>query len=73
MSSFHWTYDNNGTATITPPQPHPSQQVSIPDKNNQPCTLYQNKPSEAVQLLGIQIAMDGNYKAELGLFVHCNQ
>jgi len=33
----------------------------------------QNDPSEAVHLLGIQIAMDRNYKMELGIYIQQNQ
>ena len=73
MSTFHWNYDDEGIATITPPQPEPTQILVIPDKNNEPYTLHQNSPSDAVRLLGVQIAMDGNYKAEIGLFVQRNQ
>jgi len=36
------------------------------------CTLHQNTPDEAVQLLGIQIAMDGNYTKELGVYMQRN-
>jgi len=70
---FHWTYNEEGTATITPPQNTPTQQLVIPDKNNTPHVLNQNNPSEAVRLLRVQIAMDGNYKQELGMFVQQNQ
>ncbi len=72
MSSFQWNYDEDGTATIQPPQQKPTQQLTIPDKNDKTYTLTQNRPDEAVRLLGVQIAMDGNYKVELGLFVQRN-
>jgi len=72
-SMFHWTYNEEGTAsTITLPQNQTFQQLVIPDKNNMPHTLTQNNPSKAVQLLGVQIAMDSNYKKELGMFVQRN-
>jgi len=72
-SSFQWKYDNNGTAALESPQPIPSQQISIPDKTDQPHTLQQNNLEDAVWLLGVQIAMDSNYKAELGVHIQCNQ
>jgi len=73
MSSFQWPYNDEGTATLTALQAQPTQQLTIPDKNGQPHTLHQNNPDEAVQLLGVQIAMDGNYKVELGTYVQRNQ
>jgi len=71
-STFQWNYDDKGTAILTPPQDQPAQQLVIPDKYKQPYTLYQNHPNKAVWLLGVQIAMDRNYKKELGIFIQRN-
>ncbi len=73
MSTFQWSYNEEGTATLTELQAKPTQQLSIPDKNGQPHTLHQNNPDKAVRLLGVQIAMDRNYKVELGTYVQRNQ
>jgi len=41
MSSFQWSYNEDSTATITPPQTQTLQQLYIPDKSSQPYTLQQ--------------------------------
>jgi len=60
---FYWNMDNNGTETICMPPANIS--ISTVDCQGSTHQLKPNKPSVAVQLLGVHIAADGNPKKEL--------
>ncbi len=62
---FRWNYDKHGIPSISTIK-HPIR-LKLPDRNGQVHQLKQHNPKEAVQILGVQIAMDGNMDQEYKL------
>jgi len=62
---FLWHFDRNGNPRLVDPPPSSLYQVTAPDRTGTRHTLHRNKPSDAVRLLGVHIAADGNSIKEL--------
>jgi len=62
---FMWSFNHLGHAQLTPIPEHPSAQIYASDLDGKQHALRINKPSDAVRLLGVHIAADGNYQKEL--------
>jgi len=62
---FLWAYNQLGNARLEEPLDQPRYHITAPDRQGHRHTLKWNQPHTAVQLLGVHIAADGNYTAEL--------
>ncbi len=64
---FLWHYDRHGEPRLVDPPPRPQYHMTAPDRHGVRHTLHRNKPADAVRLLGVHIAADGNCAKELNV------
>jgi len=64
---FLWHYDQLGNAHLVEPLDTPAYQITAPDRMGKRHTLIRNAPNQAVWLLGVNIAANGNYSTELSV------
>jgi len=62
---FLWHFDRNGNPHLVDPPPSSRFQITAPDHAGTRHTLHRNKPQDAIRLLGVHIAADGNHATEL--------
>jgi len=66
---FSWTTDNNGTAILDTPPIHAEIYTTNQSGTKHPLKI--NIPSDAIHLLGVQIAANGNQNKELQVLKQC--
>jgi len=64
---FLWPFDQLGNAHLVEPPDHPLYQITALDHKGKRHTLLRNSLDKAVWLLGVNIAVNGNYNTELSV------
>jgi len=64
---FLWHFDRHGNPRLVDPPPSPRYHITAPDRHGDRHTLHRNKPTDAVCLLGVHIAANGNHAKELNI------
>jgi len=64
---FKWTFDNTGNAHLQSPPDLPQYHITASDRTGMRHTIVRNTPSQANRVLGVHLAADRNYSAELSV------
>jgi len=64
---FKWTFDTIGNAHLQSPPDLPQYHITASDQTGTRHTIVRNTPNQANRVLGVHLAADGNYIAELSV------